>query len=180
VTTSTVSIRIEAPRQPEVERLLAGSSEYSFSLGYPPEACFLLDVGQLEQPGVRLFVARDEAGAALGIAALVEGGHADDEHAADFAGRGELKRMYVDERARGLGVAGRLLDAVEADAASRGVRELVLETGTLHLPAQALYAKHGYRPIPLFGPYVGEDYSICMAKALTSRSADAEVASLHP
>lgn len=178
--TSAVTVRIEPPRQPEVERLLAGSSEYSYSLGYPPEACFLLDVGQLEQPGIRLFVARDESGAALGIAALVVGGHADDEHAADFAGRGELKRMFVDERARGLGVAGRLLEAVEADAASRGVREIVLETGTRHLPAQALYAKHGYRPVPLFGPYLGEEYSVCMAKALTSRSADAEVASLHP
>ncbi|MCD1570344.1 GNAT family N-acetyltransferase [Agromyces mediolanus] len=178
--TSTVTVRIEPPRQPEVERLLAGSSEYSFSLGYPPEACFLLDVGQLEQPGIRLFVARDESGAALGIAALVVGGHTDDEHAADFAGRGELKRMFVDERARGLGVAGRLLEAVEADAASRGVREIVLETGTLHLPAQALYAKHGYRVIPHFGPYVGEEYSVCMAKPLASHSADAEVASLHP
>ncbi|MFD6054179.1 GNAT family N-acetyltransferase [Agromyces sp. NPDC060279] len=178
--TSTVSIRIEAPRQPEVERLLAGSSEYSFSLGYPPEACFLLDVGQLEQPGVRLFVARNGAGDALGIAALVEDGHADDEHAAVYAGRGELKRMYVDEAARGLGVAGRLLEAIEADAAARGLRELVLETGTLHLPAQALYAKHGYRVIPHFGPYVGEEFSVCMAKPLASHSADAGVASLHP
>jgi putative acetyltransferase len=42
----------------------------------------------------------------------------------------------------------------------------VLETGTLHLPAQALYAKHGYRRIPAFGQYVGEPYSVCMAKDL--------------
>lgn len=184
---TAVTVAVEPPRQPEIERLLAASSEYSFSLGYPPEACFLLDVSQLEASGVRLFVARDRAGAALGIAALVVGGHADDEHAPDFAGRGELKRMFVDERARGLGVAGRLLDAIEADASAQGLAELVLETGTLHLPAQALYAKHGYEVVPLFGPYRGERYSVCMAKRLggaardsTSRQANGGVASLHP
>lgn len=166
IVTSTLSIAVEPPRQPEIERLLAGSTSYSHSLGYPPEACFLLDVSQLEAPGVRLFVARDGSGDALGIAALVEGGHDDDEHAPAFRGRGELKRMFVDERARGLGVAGRLLEAVEADASARGVAEIVLETGTLHLPAQALYAKHGYEVIPLFGPYLGEEYSVCMAKRL--------------
>lgn len=169
--TSTPSIAVEPPRQPDIERLLAGSTRYSHSLGYPPEACFLLDVAQLEAPGVRLFVARDGSGEAVGIAALVEGGHDDDEHAAAFRGRAELKRMFVDDRARGLGVASRLLEAIEADASARGVHEIVLETGTLHLPAQALYAKHGYAVVPLFGPYVGEEYSICMAKRLGGASA---------
>jgi putative acetyltransferase len=154
-----MSVAVEPPRQPEIERLLAGSTTYAQSLGYPPEANFLLDVAQLERPGVRVYVARDESGRALGIAALV-----DDERSG--GARGELKRMFVDDAARGSGVAGRLLHAIETDASSRGVRQIVLETGTLHLPAQALYAKHGYRRIPAFGQYVGEPYSVCMAKDL--------------
>jgi putative acetyltransferase len=153
-----VSVAIEPPRQPDVEALLEGSTDYAQSLGYPPEANFLLDVAQLEQPGVHVYVARAGDGRAIGIAALV-----DDERAGD---RGELKRMFVADSARGLGVAGRLLHAIEVDASARGIRQIVLETGTLHLPAQALYAKHGYRRIPAFGQYIGEPYSLCMAKDL--------------
>ncbi|MFD5864879.1 GNAT family N-acetyltransferase [Agromyces sp. NPDC127015] len=160
-TEASVAISIEPPRQPEVERLLEGSTKYSRSL-YPPEACFLLDVAQLERPEVRLYVARDALGAAVGIAALV------DETPGDAAGRrGELKRMFVDPAGRGLGVAGALLTRIEADAASRGLGEIVLETGPRHLPALALYEKHGYRRIEQFGQYIGEEFSVCMAKELT-------------
>ncbi|UOQ87917.1 GNAT family N-acetyltransferase [Agromyces endophyticus] len=166
----SISISIEPPRQPEVERLLEGSTEYSRGL-YPPEACFLLDVSQLERPGVHLYVARDGDGAAVGIAALVDGGVDGD---ADAPGatppgrtkRGELKRMFVDPAGRGLGVAGALLARIEADAAERGIDEIVLETGPRHLPALALYEKHGYRRIEQFGPYVGEEFSVCLAKEL--------------
>lgn len=154
-----VSVAVEPPRQPDVELLLQGSTTYAQSLGYPPEANFLLDVAQLERPEVRVYVARTDDGAALGIAAIV-----DDD--APAARSGELKRMFVADTARGLGVAGCLLHAIETDASSRGLRQIVLETGTLHLPAQALYAKHGYRRIPAFGQYIGEPYSICMAKDL--------------
>jgi len=154
-----MSIEVEPARQPDVERMLAGSSAYVRTLGYPPEANFLLDVEQLEQPGVRVYVARDRFGTALGIAALIEG-------PALGEGIGELKRMFVAERARSRGVAGRLLHTIETEALSRGLHQLVLETGTLHLAAQALYAKHGYRRIEPFGQYVGEPYSVCMAKDL--------------
>lgn len=157
---ASVVIAVEPPRQPEVERLLEGSTEYSRSL-YPPEACFLLDVAQLERPEVRLYVARDASGAAIGIAALV-----DEEPAGETGARGELKRMFVDPAGRGLGVAGALLARIESDAVERGIDEIVLETGPRHLPALALYAKHGYRRIAQFGQYVGEEFSVCMAKEL--------------
>lgn len=150
-----VSVAVEPPRQSDIAQLLEGSTTYAQSLGYPPEANFLLDLAQLERPAVRVYVARDVDGAALGIAAIVDGN-----------GLGELKRMFVADTARGRGVAGRLLQSIETDASSRGLRQIVLETGTLHLPAQALYAKHGYRRIPAFGQYVGESYSVCMAKDL--------------
>lgn len=164
---TTLSITVEPPRAPGIERLLTGSALYEQSLGYSPEADFGLDVSRLEQPGVLVYVARDDTGRALGIAAIVDGIGPDE-------GRGELTRMFVDDEARGLGVAGLLLERIETDAATRGIREIVLETGTLHLPAQALYAKHGYRRIPQFGQYVGEPHSVCMAKSLLTFGVDVD------
>ena len=59
-----------------------------------------------------------------------------------------------------------LIRQIEADARSRGIRRIVLETGDLHDAAQALYGKAGFEPIPQFGQYVGEAHSVCFAKAL--------------
>src|SRR4030095_12301744 len=116
-------------------------------------------------PGVTFYVARlGVDGPPVGIAALVAGRPASPPPAKvpDAApARGELKRMFVDPSARGRGVAGALLARVEADAAPRGIREVVLETGDLHHAAQALYTRHGYREIPQFGQYVGEPHSVC-------------------
>ncbi|WP_235825150.1 GNAT family N-acetyltransferase [Agromyces badenianii] len=151
----SVTVAVEPPRQPEVERLLDGSTAYAESL-YPPESSFLLDIATLERAEVAFYVARD-GDRAVGIAALV---------AEADASRGELKRMFVDPEARGRGVAAALLDRIEADAAARGIIEIVLETGDLHDAAQALYARRGYRLIPQFGQYVGEPHSVCFAKTL--------------
>lgn len=154
-----ITIAVEPPRQPEVERLLDGSSAYAQSL-YPPESNFLLDIATLEQPEVAFYVARlGRAGRAVGIAALVAEGD---------AASGELKRMFVDPSARGRGVAGALLARIEADASARGIREIVLETGDLHDAAQTLYTRHGYRLIPQFGQYVGQPHSVCFAKSLAA------------
>ena len=151
------TITIESPRQPEIAELLRLSSEYAQSL-YPPESNFLLNVDELDQPGVSVYVARDSTARALGIAALV-GGTAAAENA-------ELKRMFVHPDARGRGVAGRLLAEIETDAAARGIREIVLETGPESQAALRFYRGAGFRQIPLFGQYVGEEFSVCFAKNL--------------
>ncbi|WP_419817680.1 GNAT family N-acetyltransferase [Glaciibacter flavus] len=150
-----VSIAVEPPRQPEVARLLAASSAYAQAL-YPPENTFLLSVGSLEAPSVSFYVARDENAEAVGIAALVDGED----------GCAELKRMFVSDAARGRGVARALIRRIEEDAAARGIRRIVLETGDLHDAAQALYLTCGYAPIAQFGQYVGEPHSVCFAKQL--------------
>lgn len=166
VPAAPVTVAIEPPRQPEVERLLNGSTAYAQSL-YPPESNFLLDITTLERPEVAFYVARDGE-RAVGIAALVVDSAADSDDRADVPtqARGELKRMFVDPSARGRGVAGTLLTRIEADAVARGIREIVLETGGLHDAAQSLYMRHGYREIPQFGQYVGEPHSVCFAKSL--------------
>lgn len=158
-----ITVSIEAARQPEVIALLEQSTDYAQSLGYPPESNFLLDIAALEKPHVDLYVARDAQGAAVGIVALVV---LDPERDGSRAGDAELKRMFVDASARGLGVAGALLHRIEADARAWGLRRLVLETGDLHAPALALYGKHGFTDIAQFGQYIGEKHSLCMAKAL--------------
>ncbi|HEX3500676.1 MAG TPA: hypothetical protein VHT04_15265, partial [Stellaceae bacterium] len=51
------SIRIEAPDQPEVRRLLTASDAYHISL-YPRESLHLLDPAALRAPDVSFYVAR--------------------------------------------------------------------------------------------------------------------------
>jgi putative acetyltransferase len=148
-------ISSESPRTPDVQELLRLGDEFTFAL-YPAESCYLLDVAELEAPGVTVFVGRDEGGRALGMAALV----------AKDDGSAELKRMFVHEDARGRGLASALLRAVEGAASTTGIATLRLETGPLQDAAIALYERAGYTRIPNFGPYVGDPHSVCYAKDL--------------
>lgn len=69
--------------------------------------------------------------------------------------RGEIKRMWVAPSARGLGIAQRLLEAVEAHAAGAGVGTLRLDTNRALDEARALYLRNGYREIARYNdnPY---------------------------
>jgi putative acetyltransferase len=78
----------------------------------------------------------------------------------------EIKRMYVDPTARGRGVGRQILDVLDAQARQLGARRLVLETGPRQPDAIALYQHAGFVEIPLFGEYVGSQFSVCMAKDL--------------
>ena len=62
-------------------------------------------------------------------------------------GVGEIKRMYVAPAWRGRGVAVALLQALETAASGLGHRSVRLDTGPAQPHAQALYERHGYRPI---------------------------------
>ncbi|MER7623566.1 GNAT family N-acetyltransferase [Streptomyces sp. NPDC126503] len=88
-----------------------------------------------------------------------------DEGYAD--GDAELKRMYVVPEARGLGLARRILAALEADARAAGRTRMVLETGTAQPEAIALYTSSGYEPCAKFGLYRDYPNSRCFAKPLT-------------
>jgi DNA-binding MarR family transcriptional regulator/predicted N-acetyltransferase YhbS len=70
-------------------------------------------------------------------------------------GVGEIKRMWVDASARGLGVAQRLLEALEEHAAGIGLGTLRLDTNRALDEARALYARNGYREIARYNdnPY---------------------------
>ncbi|GAA0812445.1 GNAT family N-acetyltransferase [Spirilliplanes yamanashiensis] len=78
----------------------------------------------------------------------------------------ELKRMYVRPAYRGRGIARNLLTALEEYALAGGHTTLRLETGTYLPAAISLYRSSGYRPIPVYGEYVGNPYSVCFEKRL--------------
>ena len=71
------------------------------------------------------------------------------------AGIGEIKRMWVSPRARGRGVARRLLAALEDVARERRLRAVRLDTHSSLAEALQLYRTSGYREIPRFNdnPY---------------------------
>ncbi|MFF0203614.1 GNAT family N-acetyltransferase [Streptomyces sp. NPDC005017] len=81
-------------------------------------------------------------------------------------GDAELKRMYVVGDMRGLGLARRILSALEDDARAAGRVRMVLETGTKQPEAIALYVSAGYAPCTKFGYYRFHPDSRCYAKTL--------------
>ena len=72
------------------------------------------------------------------------------------AGTGEVKRMWTAPGARGLGVARRVLRALEAKAREAGLTRLRLETNRTLTEAQALYRGEGYREV---APFNAEPYA---------------------
>lgn len=79
----------------------------------------------------------------------------------------EIKRMFVDEDARGKGIASSILCELEKWAAELGNTAVVLEMGNKQPEAAILYRKQGYEITPNYGQYIGmEETSICMKKEL--------------
>ena len=62
----------------------------------------------------------------------------------------DIKRMWIAESARGLGLGRRLLEHLEGLAREHGSREARLETGDVLDEAIALYRSAGYREVPPF------------------------------
>ncbi|MFJ6199698.1 GNAT family N-acetyltransferase [Micromonospora sp. NPDC092111] len=82
------------------------------------------------------------------------------------ADTGEVKRMYVRPAYRGRGIARQLLAALEELAFQQGHSVVCLETGTYLPAAVGLYTSCGYQPIPVYGEYADNPYSVCFAKRL--------------
>ena len=150
----TLTVDLERPRQAAVIRLLDMSDAYAASL-YPAESNHMLDLASLEGPAVRFWVARRD-GEVVGCCALVDAGD----------GTAEIKRMFVDPGARGLKVARRLMEALEASARESGLEALRLETGIYQPEAIGLYRAFGYADIEPFGSYRPDPLSLFMEKRL--------------
>jgi ribosomal protein S18 acetylase RimI-like enzyme len=62
----------------------------------------------------------------------------------------ELKRMWVAESARGLGIGRRLLGELERRAVRSGATKARLETNRALVEAIAMYRSAGYLEVPAF------------------------------
>ena len=115
-----------------------------FDRGFDPAQSISAAAHELRPPAGLFLVARLH-GEPVGCGALKFHG---DEPA-------ELKRMWVGERARGLGIGRRLLAELERHAAENGVRVLRLETNRSLTEAIALYRSAGYAEVDAFNdePY---------------------------
>ena len=81
------------------------------------------------------------------------------------AGYAEIKRLYVQEAHRGLGLSRTLMSAIEAEILAEGIDCARLEMGIYQPEADALYRSIGYCDIPPFGEYRVDPLSQFLVKA---------------
>ena len=135
-------VRIEtAATATEEVRSLVGALDAVLSGEYPPEQRHGLALDAIFQPHIRFFLARLR-GQAVGCGGV-----------ALFSDFAEVKRMYVRDAARGMGVARASLARIEEEARSAGLSLLRLETGERQVAAMRLYEGAGFRRCPAFGAY---------------------------
>lgn len=147
-------IAIESPDQPDVLQLIDDLDAYQKPL-YPPESHHGIDLPALLASNVLFAVMRTASGVAVGCGAVVLGAH-----------HGELKRMYIQPQLRGQGAGRALLHWLEQQAAARGCRVFVLETGVRQEAALSLYARAGYVPCEPFDDYQPDPLSVFLRKAI--------------
>ena len=151
---SAIVIRQEDPAQPDVVQLLRNGEANSARL-YPAESNHHLLLDALRQPEVCFLVARNASGRALATGALVHNGN-----------WGEIKRMWVEEKVRGCGLAKEVLAALVAKAREAGFEVLRLETGIVSHAALSLYERAGFRRRGPFARYRPDPLSVFMEKQL--------------
>jgi len=132
-----------------------------------PEATSLLDAFAAEieelypgwKPGVGPSAAADDFAAPAGTFLVAYAG----DRAVGCGGlrqlderRAEIKRLYVAPKARGEGVAPRILGGLELAARARGYDTVRLDTGARQPAALALFRAAGYRAI---GDYNANPYA---------------------
>jgi DNA-binding MarR family transcriptional regulator len=142
ITTSLVDLRIADPAGADARRCLrAYFAELTRRSGsrFDPATSISLAPDELRPPAGAFriaYVSEDPVG--CGAVRHHPGGASD------------VKRMWVAERARGLGLGRRVLAALEALAREHGARVTRLETNDALVEAIALYRSSGYREVAAF------------------------------
>ena len=160
IVAADVRIARENPDQPDIRAFLAASDAYMATL-YPAESNHLVDVAALQNDSVHFYVARHGT-RAIGCGAIVVA----TDHSA------EIKRMWIDPKARGLKLGAALLVTLEIAAHDAGCTIMRLETGISQPEALALYRKSGFAEIAPFGSYKPDPLSVFMEKAIEDLAAD--------
>ncbi|MEZ3498542.1 GNAT family N-acetyltransferase [Pantoea sp. KPR_PJ] len=150
-----ITVEKADPRSPDARYLTEKlSAELAFITGDSGNSHFSL--ASLEGKRAVWAVARDSNGNATGCGAIRP-------MASDIA---ELKRMYSDRSRPGIGQA--LLTFLEACSRELGYREIWLETRRVNQKAVQFYERNGYVRIENYGPYVGREEAVCLAKSLSA------------
>jgi DNA-binding MarR family transcriptional regulator/GNAT superfamily N-acetyltransferase len=144
---AAVEMAIENPASGQARWCLQqyfGELAQRFDAGFDPAKSISADPQELTPPAGLFLVARLD-GHPVGCGALK----------VKNPRTGEIKRMWVDPSARGLGVGRRILEGLEEQARKLGLNVLRLETNRTLKEAQALYRRCGYQEVPAFNdePY---------------------------
>ena len=146
------------PDSAEVQPLIQASEDFYLDL-YPAESTHIASREDLKQDNALFIGARvDGKLAATGAAKIM-----DDD--GDYA---EIKRVYVDDNFRGLGLSVKIMDYLETRLLERGVNVFRLETGIKQPEAIGLYKKLGYADREPFGAYRPDPLSVFMEKQVIS------------
>jgi putative acetyltransferase len=123
----------------------------------PAESVHALDIGKLKDPSVTFWSAWvGENIAGCGALKRMD------------AYRGEIKSMRVHDAYLGQGIGRAILDHIIAEARTRGLQSLWLETGSsapFH-PAIRLYEKAGFTRCGPFDGYTEDPFSVFMTLTL--------------
>ncbi|MFK0275914.1 GNAT family N-acetyltransferase [Ensifer sp. NPDC090286] len=125
-----------------------GGASVGFMQPYPPEAAltYWRGVAEAVAGGETLLMVAEVAGRILGTVQVGVAQMPNQPH------RGDLKKLLVHRDARGKGLARRLMDAVEREAATRGKTLLVLDTAT-GSEAEAIYPRLGWERVGVIPDY---------------------------
>jgi len=147
ITAASLTVSPVDPADPEARQCLRAyfaELDRRFDTGFDPSRSISADDDELRPPAGMLVLARlHERAVGCGALKFLPGQPAD------------VKRMWVAESARGLGVGRRLLTELERLAAGHGVAAVRLETNGTLIEAISLYRSAGYVEVPAFNdePY---------------------------
>lgn len=140
---SQVRIEITDPRSPDARYCLRSYFEElgrRFDTGFDPARSISASDQEMTLPH-GLFLVAGAQGSPLGCGALRF--HSETQIA-------QVKRMWVSPDVRGLGLGRRILDRLAAEATTRGMRTLRLETNRTLTEARRLYESAGFVEVEAF------------------------------
>jgi putative acetyltransferase len=141
-----------APTRALIVRHLSGMHEHS-----PAESVHAFDIDKLRASDVTFWSAWiGEELAGCGALKTLD------------ATRGEIKSMRVVDAYLGKGIGRAILEHLVAEARSRGMKSLWLETGSpaAFVPARKLYESAGFTACAPFDGYVDDPFSIFMTREI--------------
>jgi len=137
----------------EAVDLIAELDRYQAAL-YPRQSNHFESASELSQPHVQMYGCRiQQQLVAIGAVKIM-------------SGYGEIKRLYVAEGHRGLGLARAVMNRLERAVREHDVALARLETGVHQQQALQLYRKLGYVRCEAFGDYRPDPLSVFMQKQL--------------